>query len=169
MVDIGSLLEVTTLDVVLIAILLVLVYRWYKRQNEPEIARDIPKPVAPLKMTDMTVDELKKYNGEDDEHILLACDRIIFDVSRSTSFYGKGGAYEKLAGHDATRALSVMDANLVKEEWDDYAGLTDDQKDTSNEWRDSFLGKYPTVGRLVEKENLKKNYEDRVAGIRSLN
>ena len=52
----------------------------------------------------------------------------IFDISRGSDFYGPGGPYEKLAGHDATRALAKMDARMVKEEKDDISDLTPSEK-----------------------------------------
>lgn len=52
----------------------------------------------------------------------------VYDVTRGHSFYGPGGAYGNLAGHDATRALAKMDVKAVSDEWDDHAGLDPSEK-----------------------------------------
>lgn len=89
-------------------------------------------------MSDMTIEELRKYDGVKNEHILFGLNGTIYDVTRGKSFYGPGKAYGTLAGHDATRALGTMDQNAVSEQWDDHVGMSADEqvgKDSShNKW-----------------------------------
>lgn len=98
----------------------------------------------------MTLSELKKFDGVQDEHILFGLNGTIYDVSRGRSFYGPGGPYGTLAGRDATRALGTMDAKAVRDEWDDCADLKPDERESADEWEASFKYKYPTVGKLVK-------------------
>lgn len=42
--NLAEIFELSTTDYILLALLAVMVYRWFKRRNEPEI--DMPKPVV---------------------------------------------------------------------------------------------------------------------------
>jgi len=64
-------------------------------------------------------------------------------------FYGPGGPYAPLAGHDATRALAHFDVEAVKDEWDDVSDLTPYQMSSVNEWMEQFSERYDYVGKLV--------------------
>ena len=79
---------------------------FFKKQEIVELPRH--KLVEPLVKQDMTVEQLKRYNGIDDEHICLAiCGKVssinyspshfpsqqIYDVTRGKDFYGPDGAY----------------------------------------------------------------------------
>ncbi|CAJ0578964.1 unnamed protein product, partial [Mesorhabditis spiculigera] len=163
--ELGSLFEVTGWDIVLIALLLVLVYRWWSRRENPELIPPSPPKLEPMPMQDMTLEDLSKYNGRDEPRILLSVNYSIYDVTRGANFYGPGGPYADLAGHDATRALAVMDPKAVSAEWDEHADFTPSQKDSANEWEDSFKYKYAKVGQLVKSEGDKKEYAGKMAGI----
>ncbi|KAF8358342.1 vem-1 [Pristionchus pacificus] len=166
--NLAEILELSTTDYILLALLAIMVYRWFKRRNEPEI--EMPKPVVvpPLPRQDMTLSELRKYDGVHDEHILFGLNGTIYDVSRGKSFYGPGGPYGTLAGRDATRALGTMDAKAVRDEWDDCTDLKldecnllkPDERESADEWESSFKFKYPTVGRLVKDASEKKTYAE---------
>ncbi|RCN45314.1 hypothetical protein ANCCAN_08710 [Ancylostoma caninum] len=73
-------------------------------------------------------------------------------------FYGPGGPYGAMAGRDATRALGTMDVKDVRDEWDDHEDLTNDQRETANEWEASFKYKYPTVGKLIKEGDVRTDY-----------
>ncbi|WKX98875.1 hypothetical protein Q1695_014056 [Nippostrongylus brasiliensis] len=106
----------------------------------------------------MTLEELRKYDGVQDEHILFALNGTIYDVTRGSSFYDPSGPYGALAGRDATRALSTMNVKNLRDEWDDLEGLTADEKETAKEWEASFKYKYPTVGRLIKEDEVHVDY-----------
>ncbi|CAJ0941425.1 unnamed protein product, partial [Mesorhabditis belari] len=165
MVEFGSLLEISAWDFVLLSILAVLVYRWWKRQNTPDVERPVVPKIPPTEMMDLTIEELLKYNGTTDPHIFFALNGTIFDVTRGANFYGPDGPYGALAGHDATRSLATMDTKAVKTEWDNCDDLTPSERDSANEWEASFKFKYPTVGKLVKSQEEKKDYEGKIAGI----
>ncbi|WKX98874.1 hypothetical protein Q1695_014056 [Nippostrongylus brasiliensis] len=114
--------------------------------------------VPPLPKQDMTLEELRKYDGVQDEHILFALNGTIYDVTRGSSFYDPSGPYGALAGRDATRALSTMNVKNLRDEWDDLEGLTADEKETAKEWEASFKYKYPTVGRLIKEDEVHVDY-----------
>lgn len=69
----SSLLEVGYTDVILLAVLLYAIYVMFFKKA-PQVERpETPEPALPaIPMQDMSVEELKKYNGEDDPRILLA-------------------------------------------------------------------------------------------------
>ncbi|VDO36664.1 unnamed protein product [Haemonchus placei] len=163
--DFAAVLEMSALDWVLLALLLVLFYRWLKRRGEPEIALPKPVTVAPLPKQDMTLAELRKYDGAQDEHVLFALNGTIYDVSRGRNFYGPGGPYSAFAGRDATRALSTMDVKDVRDEWDDHEDFTADQKDSALEWETSLKTKYPAVGKLIKDGDPRTDYSGLMSSI----
>lgn len=143
------------LNVVLTAICIGLVFIIYKSaaSNKKETQGEPRKVLEPFPKGDMTLDELKKYDGRnEDGRILLAVNREIYDVSRGFRFYGPEGSYAPLGGHDATRALATFVVDAVKDEWDDYSDLSISQMNTVNEWLEQFKEKYEYVGKLVKTE-----------------
>uniref|UniRef100_A0A914YKI1 Cytochrome b5 heme-binding domain-containing protein n=1 Tax=Panagrolaimus superbus TaxID=310955 RepID=A0A914YKI1_9BILA len=161
--DFAGVLELGYFDILCIVLLFYVVYRLFFKAA-PELPPP-PKMAPPMKKQDMTVEELKKYNGIDDEHICLAVLGDIYDVTRGKNFYGPGSAYEPLAGHDATRALANMDVRMVKNEYDDISDLTAVDKDEAKNWADSFKFKYPIVGRLLAPGEKPKDYNDELASL----
>uniref|UniRef100_A0A914E8W8 Cytochrome b5 heme-binding domain-containing protein n=1 Tax=Acrobeloides nanus TaxID=290746 RepID=A0A914E8W8_9BILA len=111
----------------------------------------------------MTVEELKVYNGTDNEHICMAVLGKIYDVTRGRDFYGPGSAYENLAGHDATRALANMDVKLVKDNYDDTSDLTPSELEEVKEWAERLSFKYPVVGQLLKPDEKPQDYGDQLA------
>uniref|UniRef100_A0A7E4ZWT9 Cytochrome b5 heme-binding domain-containing protein n=1 Tax=Panagrellus redivivus TaxID=6233 RepID=A0A7E4ZWT9_PANRE len=157
MVEIGSVLEISYFDIALLVVLVYVVYRMFLKKADP--LPPPPKRVPPLPKQDMTVEQLRKYNGTDDEHICIALLGEIFDVTRGKNFYGPDTAYAPLAGHDATRALANMDLKLVQEEYDDPSTLSEVDKDEAKNWADTFRVKYPVVGRLLAPGEEPKDYK----------
>ncbi|KJH48646.1 cytochrome b5-like Heme/Steroid binding domain protein [Dictyocaulus viviparus] len=147
--DFATVFEMTSFDWVLLVLLVVLFWRWLRRRGESDVKPPSPYIVPPLPKCDMTLKELRVYDGVHDDHILFALNGTvnsfksimvrsmigppmnkikIYDVSRGRNFYGPGGPYSALAGRDATRPLSTMDMEDIKEDWDDHEDLTNDQK-----------------------------------------
>ncbi|CAI5456319.1 unnamed protein product [Caenorhabditis angaria] len=162
--DWASLFEFTIYDALFIVVILGFFFYWLMKTEEP--LPPPPKQLELLPLTDMTVEELKKYDGVKNQHILFGLNGTIYDVSKGINFYGPGKAYGKLAGHDATRALGTMNQNTVSDEWDDHEGMTNDEKETANEWETQFKFKYPTVGRLVKSQSDKLDYQGKTSFIR---
>lgn len=79
------------LNIGLVILIGVLVYKIFKsRQEVPESAP--PEPELPkLKKRDFTIEELKKYDGLQDEgRVLVAVNGNVFDVTKGKRFYGPG-------------------------------------------------------------------------------
>ncbi|VDO52238.1 unnamed protein product [Onchocerca flexuosa] len=89
----------------------------------------------------------------------------VFDVTKGSLFYGPEGAYNTLAGHDATRALAKMDLTLVKDTPDDVSDISDMDLDTAKEWMESFIYKYPVVGKLLAEGEESTDYNDELASL----
>jgi membrane-associated progesterone receptor component len=65
----------------------------------------------------------------------------IYDVTSGKAFYGPEGAYENLAGHDATRSFANFDVKMVKNEYDDWSGLNVSDLHDALEWEERFRSK----------------------------
>lgn len=56
-----------------------------------------------------TLDELKKYNGQDpNKPIYMGYEGKVYDVSSGRNFYGAGQGYNYLTGRDATAELNEV-------------------------------------------------------------
>jgi len=56
--------------------------------------------------------------------------------------YGAGGAYELLAGHDASRSLATM-TMTVSDQYDELKDLTDNERQQLVHWEQQFAGTLP--------------------------
>lgn len=143
------------LNIFLTAICIGLVYLIYKSRahDKSDKQNELRKPLEPFPKGDMTLAELKNYDGKgEDGRVLLAVNREIYDVTKGSRFYGPEGPYANLAGRDATRALALFAVDAVKDEWDDYSDLLVSQMNTVAEWLEQFKEKYDYVGKLVKTE-----------------
>lgn len=52
------------------------------------MAPTLSKPIEPLEPRDYTPQDLKKYNGIADPHILMAVKGKVYDVTAGSMFYG---------------------------------------------------------------------------------
>ena len=101
-----------------ITIILLVGYKYFKRA--PSKALPIPQNLATF-----TLDELKKYNGQDPAlPIYMVYSGLVYDVSSGQNFYGKDSSYNYLTGRDVTEEI-------------DFVGLGD-----------TIKRKYPVVGKL---------------------
>lgn len=86
------------LNLVLIAVIVYLVYKIVKSNFESDVEVPPPPPQLPKIRKDLTVSELKKYDGtQPDGRVLLAVNCVIFDVTKGKKFYGPGKCYTYLA------------------------------------------------------------------------
>ncbi|UJR36272.1 hypothetical protein I4U23_029002 [Adineta vaga] len=141
------------------------------KSNEKKILKQLPK----MPKTDLTVQQLRGYNGiESNGRILTAIYGDIFDVSKRSDLYGIGGSYSLFAGRDATRALSKMqlDPSLFSNEYDDLLNLTEKERSTVRSWNEDYREKYDIVGRLLkpgEKPTMYPSEETTIDGGYDLN
>lgn len=79
------------LNLCLVAVIVYLLYKIIKSNFESEVELPPPPPQLPKIRKDLTVAELKKYDGtQPDGRVLLAVNGVIFDVTKGKRFYGPG-------------------------------------------------------------------------------
>jgi len=138
-------------NLILTLVCIYLIYKIFFQSSETTYIGETKTYPAPLPKHDMTLSELRQYDGKNEEgRICIAINRKIFDVSKGDRFYGPNKSYAPLAGRDATRALGSFEINQVKDQWDDYENITSEQWNTVNEWEQQFNEKYDFVGNLVK-------------------
>lgn len=151
-------------DYLIVAGLAYVLYRvvttWMQpSQPKPPKKAEEDVRVDPVAAQDMTLTQLRKYDGVKHSNILLSVDHVVYDVSNGASFYGPGGSYAKFAGRDASRALAKgkLDDELLSEKWDELSDLTDKERESLQSWVDFFQGKqkYTRVGALIRSEDKK--------------
>ncbi|XP_075972646.1 membrane-associated progesterone receptor component 1-like [Anticarsia gemmatalis] len=149
------------LNLVLIAVIVYLVYKIIKSNFESEVTVPAPAPRLPKLRKDMTVAEIKNYDGtQPDGRVLLAVNGIIFDVTAGKRFYGPGGPYAAFAGRDATRGLATGQVAGSETDYDDCSDLGPEEIEAAKEWEEQFKGKYDIVGRLLKPGETPTNYEE---------
>ncbi|XP_045492522.1 membrane-associated progesterone receptor component 1-like [Colias croceus] len=148
------------LNLVLVFFILYLLYKIIRSHFETVEPVSVPPPMPKLRQ-DMTVAELKKYDGTNAEgRVLLAVNGIIFDVTKGKRFYGPGGPYAAFAGKDATRGLATGEVAASDKEYDDCSDLSPDEVASAKEWEDQFREKYDIVGKLLKPGETPTKYED---------
>lgn len=68
--DFSSVFEIGYTDVILLVLLIYVVYKLFFNRADP--LPPPPKRLPPLKKQDMTVHDLRVYNGVENEHICMA-------------------------------------------------------------------------------------------------
>jgi len=150
------------LNISLTLAILYLVYKILFPNNEVSTVEP-EKPIPPLKKQDMTLGELKVYDGSSEEcqgRICVAVNGKIFDVTRGRRFYGPGSPYSGFAGKDASRGLATFSVDPVSDEYDDLSDLKPNELDQVKEWELQFSEKYEYVGRLLKPGEPKETYSD---------
>ncbi|CAN6670277.1 hypothetical protein TRVA0_042S01244 [Trichomonascus vanleenenianus] len=115
----------------------------------------------PLVFTTYTPQTLSKFNGKDDERVLLAVKGTVFDVTLGKTFYGPGGPYANFGGRDASRGLAKnsFDEDMltsIDQEIDTLGDLTPEERSSLEEWYTHFRGKYTICGELVNETDKMK-------------
>lgn len=135
------------INLILVFLIIFLLIKLFLLKRKP-IHQPSTSPTPPqlpkMDKTDLTVEQLRQYNGTDSNgRILTAIYGDIFDVSRRSDLYGPGGSYSLFAGRDATRALSKMQLtqSLFSTEYDDLNDLNDNERATARNWHEDFRGK----------------------------
>ncbi|KAI8439941.1 hypothetical protein MSG28_001392 [Choristoneura fumiferana] len=119
------------------------------------------EPQLPKMRKDMTIEELRKYDGtQPDGRVLVAVNGWIFDATRGRRFYGPGGPYATFGGRDASRGLATFSVTSTDDKYDDLSDLNSIQMDSVKEWEAQFREKYDLVGRLLKPGEEPTNYDD---------
>ncbi|GAB1609080.1 membrane-associated progesterone receptor component 1-like [Argonauta hians] len=151
------------LNVILLAISAFLFYKIMTSRQTPRPQRVAEKEIPRMKKRDMTIKEMKKYDGTDEDgRVCIAVNGKIFDVTRGKQFYGPGGPYAVFAGRDASRALALFTVkeSALKDEYDDLSDLTSAEMSRMQEWEMQFTEKYEIVGRLLRDGEVGTEYTD---------
>ena len=86
-----------------------------------------------LKKRDMTLKDLRKYDGTGPEgRVLVAVLGKIYDVTKGKRFYGPGGPYAGFAGRDASRGLATFNVDAINDEYDDLSDLKNSELEQVN-------------------------------------
>ena len=79
------------LNLALLGVCGFLLYKIIASQKRPEPAVQRQPELPKLKKQDMTLEQLREYDGKGPEgRTLLACNGKVFDVTRGKRFYGPG-------------------------------------------------------------------------------
>ncbi|RZB40663.1 membrane-associated progesterone receptor component 1 [Asbolus verrucosus] len=156
-------LEITQspLNIALVCLIAVLVYKIIKSRQDVPTYRE-PEPELPkLKKRDFTVEELKKYDGtQEDGRVLVAVNGNVYDVTKGKRFYGPGGPYAAFGGRDASRGLATFSVSTKTDGYDDLSDLNTMEMDSVKEWEAQFKEKYDLVGKLLKPGEQPTNYSD---------
>lgn len=117
-------------------------------EAEAEAEPFVPPFPDPVQVGEITLDQLRAYDGKDPaKSILIAIRGQVYDVSRGRLFYGPQGPYSLFAGRDASRALALMSFDL-NDLTGDLEGLSPDELEVLQDWEEKFKERYPLVGHL---------------------
>ncbi|KAB0799093.1 hypothetical protein PPYR_06973 [Photinus pyralis] len=148
------------LNIALVLAIAFLAYKILKRSNEEPVYSP-PEPQLPKLRKDFTPEELKPYNGtQEDGRVLMAVNGNVYDVTKGKRFYGPGGPYAAFAGRDASRGLATFSVECKTDGYDDLSDLNSMEMDSVLEWEAQFKEKYDLVGRLLKPGEEPRNYSD---------
>jgi heme oxygenase len=101
-------------------------------------------------MREVTGDELRRSNGEGGSRILVSVLGVVYDASgeKGREFFGAGGPYSAMAGHDATFMLANM--SLRPADADRFVQYDQDDLQAIAEWIAYFDTGYERCGWLVD-------------------
>lgn len=149
-------------NLLLTTIIVVLIYKIWKSKYSRVIVEEAPPPPLPKLRKDMTVAELKQYDGtQPDGRVLVAVNGFVFDVTKGKRHYGPGGSYSAFGGRDASRGLATFVVSASSENsYDDLSDLNAAEMESVREWEMQFKEKYDLVGKLLKPGEEPTNYSD---------
>ena len=130
--------------------------QWHSSARRQELLERLPDPAAvPGRV--FAAEELRAYDGNHartEGKVYLAVCGLVYDMSAGAKYYGPGGPYGTLAGHDATLCLAKhsLAPALRDAPWSAEQGaaapLSPEEEGTLANFLKTFA-KYPIVGRLA--------------------
>lgn len=150
------------LNLLLVTLIAFLIYKIFKSRSDNGISNVPPEPELPKLRKDFTIQELKKYDGnQPDGRVLVAVNGHVYDVTKGRRFYGPGGPYAAFGGRDASRGLATFNVTSSDtEEYDDLSDLDTMEMESVREWELQFKEKYEYVGRLLRPGEEPNSYSD---------
>jgi len=143
-------LTANPLNIVLILAIITLIYKIFK-SDDSQPSEPPPPPLPRMKKKDMTLTELKKYDGSGpDGRVCVGVLGKIYDVTKGKRFYGPGGPYAGFAGRDASRGLATFSVDAITDEYDDLLDLKASEIEQVREWELQFSEKYDFIGKLIK-------------------
>jgi membrane-associated progesterone receptor component len=115
-----------------------------ERNDKDVVEDDEPEPTRGF-----YIEELKKYNGVDNERILMALNGVVYDVTNGRDFYGPEGEYHIFAGRDASRGLAKMSLEMKDVENSSIDDLSLSERDSLSNWCARLEAKYTIAGHIV--------------------
>lgn len=96
------------LNLALVAVIALLVYKIFK-SRQPTRSPSPPEPELPKLRKDFTVEELKKFDGtQEDGRVLVAVNGNVYDVTRGKRFYGPGEVFEVTFNFDPIMLIACL-------------------------------------------------------------
>lgn len=135
--------------------------RPYKSSEENDEVNDEAEQIV---QRDFTISQLRSFDGSDSEKpIYISLKGVVYDVSSAHDLYGKGSAYNCMAGREASRAmakLSFEEADLSSTRLDDLGAF---ERGTLDDWVEKFehYKGYPIVGRCSTTRSI-DNHPDKL-------
>jgi predicted heme/steroid binding protein/FKBP-type peptidyl-prolyl cis-trans isomerase 2 len=113
-----------------------------------------PEPLGvPNKI--FTLQELRKYNGQNSLPIYMGVNGYVYDMTSGSKFYGPGGTYGFMSGHDSTVALAKFSMNpgYLNQPWT-LKEFSDNELNTLANYIRNFSQKYPIVGKIISESTI---------------
>lgn len=100
------------LNLTLLSLCLFLLYKIFRGDKAPDFG-EVEKPLPKMKKRDMSLAELKLYDGEQDPRILMGVNGKVFDVTRGKKFYGPGEVSDPQGAPHARLLVPETVANVT--------------------------------------------------------
>merc|ERR1711988_366026 len=109
----------------------------------------VSTPAESAEKLQLTLAQLRKFDGKDGGRILVSLKGRILDVSSGAESYGPDGPYALFGGRDVTKCLALMNLSEDFLDQHEYVPEDEDGKKSLDSWWSRLSGKYPEVGEIV--------------------
>ncbi|XP_065314261.1 uncharacterized protein LOC135923446 [Gordionus sp. m RMFG-2023] len=135
-------------NIIILIIAIILFYKVYRKLKIRCKQKLNECTTVPIRQ-DLTLKQLREFDGNNGNPIYIAVNGKIFDVSQKKDYYGPQGPYGIFAGRDATRGLAKFNLSEITDNPPDLSDLTTMEMESIKEWELQFNEKYFCVGRLI--------------------